>query len=159
MVIPQLTNQMVIKEKKCKCCGEKFKPRYKSTERFCSYQCANDDAKSKPPKQRVKIKPVSDKRKKQQKTYKVDRLEFLADPLNAICFVDGCNKKSNTIEHRMGRVGYADEWARINNVPLYLDKRYWAGCCLEHNLEFERNPELSRKYQLSKIHGGKKHRK
>jgi hypothetical protein len=56
----------------------------------------------------------------------------------------------------MGRKGFADDWARDNNIPLIIDERFFAPCCLEHNLEFERNPELSNKYQLSRIHGGKK---
>ena len=56
----------------------------------------------------------------------------------------------------MGRKGYADEWARENNIPLLIDKRYLAPCCNFHNLELENNPDLSKQYQLSKIHGGKK---
>ena len=59
----------------------------------------------------------------------------------------------------MGRVGYADDWARDNKISLYLDIRFWKPCCLAHNLELENNPELSKKYQLSKIHGGKKGQK
>jgi len=66
-------------------------------------------------------------------------------PKKRICFIDGCNKPSTTIEHRVGRWG-----------KNYLDTTTWAGCCLEHNLELENNAELSKKYQLSKIHGGKK---
>lgn len=150
---------MKIKPKKCKVCGNEFVPRFKTTERYCSYKCATMDVKEKPKAKRTPIKKVSKKRQAEQRTYKQDRIDFLNDPKNKICFIDGCTKPSTTIEHRMGRVGYADDWARENNVPLFLDKRYWAGCCHEHNLELERNPELSRKYQLSKIHGGKKQKK
>ena len=56
----------------------------------------------------------------------------------------------------MGRKGFADQWAKDNNISLYLDERFWKPCCLAHNLELENNPELSKKYQLSKIHHGKK---
>lgn len=56
----------------------------------------------------------------------------------------------------MGRIGYADDWAIENGITLFLDVRFWKPCCLEHNLELENNPELSKQYQLSKIHGGKK---
>lgn len=89
--------------------------------------------------------------------YSVLRIEFLGKKENKICFIDGCNKKANSVEHRKGRgQGYFDQWAEDNNICKTLDVRYWAACCVEHNLELENNPELSKKYQLSKIHGGKK---
>jgi hypothetical protein len=56
----------------------------------------------------------------------------------------------------MGRKGYADEWARENKIWLINDERFFEPCCWKHNGELENNPELSREYQLSKIHGGKK---
>ena len=90
------------------------------------------------------IPKVSKKRQIENAKYSVLRIEFLNKPENRICFIDGCNKPSTTIEHRAGR--------GIN----FLNTETWAGCCLEHNLELENNSELSKKYQLSKIHGGKK---
>lgn len=144
-------------EKKCKQCSGKFKPRYNTLEMFCSSKCAYEYKSSNYTKKPVKpIRKVSKRRQKDSKTYKDDRLEFLSLPENQICFISGCRKKANTIEHRKGRLGYADDWARENNIPLLLDVRFWAGCCNEHNLELETNPELSKKYQLSKIHKGKK---
>lgn len=104
----------------------------------------------KPPKKESK-KRIVEKAK-----YSVMRIEFLNKPENQICFIDGCNKKANTIEHIAGRKGFYDDWAKENNISLYLDVRFWRPCCLDHNLELENNPELSKKYQLSKIHGSKK---
>ena len=78
---------------------------------------------------------------------------------NLRCFIDDCNKRADTIEHTMGRKGFADDWAIENNVSLLLDVRFWKPCCNEHNLELERNPELSQKYQLSKITGKEKLKK
>jgi hypothetical protein len=150
---------MKVNSKPCMECKKKFTPKFRTTERHCSFECKSKTESRKESKPRLKIKPVSDKRKKLIPTYKKNRITFLEDPKNKICFVDGCGKESNTIEHRRGRVGYADDWARENNVPLYLDERFWAGCCLDHNLEFERDAEMSRKYQLSKTHGGKKEKK
>jgi len=139
---------------KCYVCKNKFIPKY-----FLQKHCDNDVCKSKwrelvleEKKQidnnfRSKSKPikkVSDKKSLQDIIYKSERIKFLALPENSICFIDGCNKKATTIEHRAGR--------GIN----YLNKETWAGCCLDHNLELENNPELSKKYQLSKIHGGAK---
>ena len=90
----------------------------------------------------TRIKPMSDKRKKENVIYLKERKKFLAE--NPTCFIEGCNKIADTIEHTQGR--------GIN----YLNVKTWKACCLEHNLELETNSELSKKYQLSKIHGGKK---
>lgn len=35
-----------------------------------------------------------------------------------------------TCHHMQGRVGYADEWARENDVPLLLDQRFWMPLCV-----------------------------
>lgn len=131
--------------KKCKVCRTEFKPRYSSVEMFCTPMCAHSYRKSKPQKKRKPIAKASKKRALQNREYSKNRKIFLAKPENQICFIDGCNKKANTIEHTKGRVGL-----------LLLDETYWKPCCLKHNLELENNPELSKKYQLSKIHGGKK---
>lgn len=80
-------------------------------------------------------------------------------PQNMICFIGGCGKRSTTIEHTKGRLGYADQWARDNDISLYLDVRFWKGCCFEHNNKLENDSELSYKYQLSKTHKGKKLKK
>ncbi len=139
---------------KCKICGNRFVATY-FLQKHCSKEVCQENwrnlfleekkqvdnafrSKSKP------IKKVSDKKALQDIIYKSERIKFLSLPENSICFIEGCNKKATTIEHRAGR--------GIN----YLKKETWAGCCLEHNLELENNPELSKKYQLSKIHGGSK---
>lgn len=153
--------------KTCKC-GNKFKL-YRTTQKFCSMDCERKFGKPKaikPPKSpdlRLKemkpfkpIKKVSDKRKIENAKYTVQRIQFLGKEENKICFVDDCNSIADTIEHQKGRKGFADDYARENNISLYLDERFWKPCCLFHNLEFERNPELSKKYQLSKLHNGKR---
>lgn len=144
------------KYKKCKNCGELFTPKYRTTERFCSYKCHTEDLKKKPVKKRTAINKVSKKRQSEMLKYKKQRLAFLSRPENQVCFIDGCNKKANTIEHTRGREGYADDFARENRITLYLDERFWKPCCLQHNLELENNPELSKAYQLSKLTGKKK---
>lgn len=109
-------------------------------------------------KEKVKkgIKKVSDKAKKENREYQKERIEFLSLPENKKCFVDGCKRSANTIEHQKGRKGFADKWARDNGITLKMDKRYWKPCCIQHNLEFENNSDLSKQYQLSKLHEGKK---
>lgn len=130
-------------------CGKEFK-QYNSLQKYCSSLCLKKYAKPK------RINKVSKKRQEDNEIYNVIRKEFLSKPYNQFCFIEGCNKQANTVEHSMGRVGYADTWARENGITLFLDVRFWKPCCLEHNLELENNPELSKKYQLSRIHGGKK---
>jgi hypothetical protein len=137
-----------MKPKKCrnKNCGKEFTPQFNSLEAFCSFPCAKEGREPDLKLKAVyKIPQVSKKRKVEQLQYQVLRTEFLSKPENKICFIEGCNRESNTIEHRAGRWG-----------KNYLDTTTWAGCCSEHNIELENNPELAKKYQLSKIHGGSK---
>lgn len=101
-----------------------------------------------PPKEQKKPKPipkVSEKRKVENREYTIKRLQFLAQPENQKCFIEGCNAKADTIEHTAGRWG-----------DNYLNTDTWKPCCNFHNLELERNSELSQKYQLSKITGKEK---
>lgn len=108
-----------------------------------------------PEKKRYIIPKVSEKRKALNPLYSAVRIEVLVEA-NFKCFIDECQNVANTCEHTMGRKGFADQWARDNDIPLLIDKRYLKACCLHHNGELENNPELSKQYQLSKIHGGKK---
>lgn len=130
-----------------------FTPKYRTTERYCSPICSYKDHVILPKKP---INKFSKKRKKENAQYLKKRKEFLSKPENRICYIGGCGEKADTIEHTKGRKGFADDWAKQNNISLYLDERFWEPCCNNHNLELEINPELSKKYQLSKIHDGKK---
>jgi len=145
---------------RCINCREKFTPKY-----FLQKHCENCKEaeieyqsgkmmKTTPPKK--PINKVSEKRKVENIIYTSNRIKFLMRPENKICFIDECKNKADTIEHSAGRLGFYDDWARDNNISLYLDQRFWKPCCHFHNLELERNSELSKKYQLSKIHGGEK---
>jgi hypothetical protein len=137
---------------------------YRTTDKYCSITCkkACETPKPKKPidfskaKPRSPINKVSKKQAVLNSKYSVDRIQFLSKPENKICCVEGCGKVADTVEHQKGRKGFADDYARENNIPLILDQRFWLPCCLEHNLEFENNPELSKQYQLSRIHGGEK---
>lgn len=123
---------------------------FNSLQKYCSASCQN---KYKNPK---RIKPISDKRTVENVIYNEQKEIFFANPKNQQCFIDGCYNPATTVEHSAGRKGYYDDWARENGISLFLDVRFWRPCCVEHNFELETNSELSKKYQLSKIHGGKK---
>ena len=98
------------------------------------------------------ISKVSEKRKALNPLYAAVRIEVLVEA-EFKCFIDGCQNVANTCEHTMGRKGFADQWARDNDIPLLNDRRYLRPCCMAHNGELETNPELSKKYQFSKISG------
>jgi len=149
---------MSFKLKLCadKDCNNEFK-QYNSLSKYCSPKCTNKNRK---PNLQLKpiykpIKKYSAKREKLNKVYEVVRIEVLSEA-KFVCFIDGCKNVANTIEHLMGRKGFADEWAKENNIPLLVDKRYLRACCFVHNGELETNPELSKQYQYSKISGKKK---
>lgn len=133
-------------------CNTKFK-QYNSLSKYCSPKCQNKNRKvNLKGKSLYQIPKVSKKQNELIKKYEKIRIEVLSEA-KFKCFIEGCTNVANTAEHRMGRKGYADEWARENNIPLMIDKRYLSACCLYHNLELENNSELSKKYQLSKITG------
>ncbi len=149
---------MALKPKKCKYPECELPDRMYTPTRcpdsgYCSPRCLN---RHKPPKPRQAIPKKSKKRIADDKVYNPARKKFIALPENHFCFIDGCNARATTIEHTRGRKGFADDWARDNNISLYIDVRFWKPCCSFHNPELERNSELSKKYQLSKIHGGRK---
>lgn len=136
-------------------CNKQFTP-FKFGQKHCSSKCFYEDKKQKDqqdqtePKKKVSaIRKVSKKREVINRQYTEIRREYLKT--HTVCFIDGCDKIATTIEHRAGRIGFADEFARLINIPLIIDTRFFAPCCLRHNLELENNPELSRMYQLSKI--------
>lgn len=143
-------------EKVCKLSGVVWK-QYNSLQKCQCEECKKIRAKPVELKGKplYRIPKVSGKRQKLIPVYEKVRIEVLTEA-KFKCFIEGCANVANTIEHQMGRRGYADDWARENNITLYVDKRFLKACCLHHNGELENNPELSKKYQLSKIHGRKK---
>ena len=142
-------------EKICKLSGVVWK-QYNS---FSKCQCEQCKAVQKKPQPKQKkfyrIPRQSEKRKALNPIYEKVRIEVLTEA-KFVCFIDGCKRTATTAEHTKGRKGFADQWARDNNIPLLVDKRFLKPCCWQHNGDLENNPELSKKYQLSKIHKGKK---
>lgn len=144
------------KEKICKLSGVVWK-QYNSLQKCPCDECKK---KRKKPNLQLKsiykpIKKVSDKRLELNKIYEKVRIEVLSEA-KFKCFIDGCTNVANTVEHLMKRKGFADEWAKENNIPLLIDKRYLRACCLVHNGQLETDPELSKKYQYSNVSGKKK---
>lgn len=58
-------------------------------------------------------------------------------------------QKATQCHHMQGRVGYADEWARENEVPLLLDKRFWLPTSDEGHRKITENPLWAWENQFS----------
>lgn len=58
-------------------------------------------------------------------------------------------KDAVDIHHRKGRVGFADDWARENNIPLLVDKRYWLAVSREGHTEIETHPKWAKENGFS----------
>jgi hypothetical protein len=68
-----------------------------------------------------KLKAKSDKLKKLELTYAKRAKEFIQGKMCAV-YPD---RRATEVHHMAGRVGFADDFARLNNTPLLLDERYW----------------------------------
>lgn len=117
---------MEVKQKKCKCCNSLFTP-YKSTDRYCSYNCANKDQKhtkqsekrSIATKKRTKIRINSTKREAEMSLYSKLRKIFLSKEENKYCPVAsrvfGKRILATETHHKAGRVGQL-----LNYQPMWL---------------------------------------
>ena len=132
--------EMEIKKKKCRAegCENYFTP-YRTTDKYCSYVCANKSSKAKPQK-RQRINPISKKRNRENSKYLTARKAFLLMPENKFCAVFP-NKLATEIHHKKGRVGYADKTARENKIPLISDVRYFLAVSRDGHDKIENNPK------------------
>jgi len=77
--------------------------------------------RQKPPKAQKLIAKVSGKQAKKVIDYSARKARFIKGKR---CKVYP-ELQAEDIHHMMGKVGYADEWARENDVTLLIDERYW----------------------------------
>lgn len=73
-------------------------------------------------------------------TYEKAREEFFSDPLNKFCRVFP-GKLATEVHHKKGRNGYADKWAKDNDIPLLIDKRYFLPVSRDGHNKIEKNPD------------------
>lgn len=135
--------------KKCKC-GNDFN-QYNSLTRYCSFKCSNLYGKPTNIKLKSLYKPIkrfSKKRQIQELQYQSDRIIFLSKPENKICPITG--QPTTEIHHVLKRRGFADEWARLNNIPLLLDQRFWLALSREAHEKVENNPKWAYEKGYSK---------
>lgn len=142
------------KERICKVSGEVWK-QYNSLQKcpcsLCKEERNNVKSGRLVTKIKKPIKKVTDKQKILNAKYSVLRIEFLGKPENKICPI---TKRGTTdVHHKMGRIGFADQWARENNIPLLIDTRFWVSLSREGHKYVEENPVWAKEngYSLSRL--------
>ena len=96
-----------------------------------------------PKKKARPIKKISSKRAYLLQAYKNTRASFLLHNPNCIVCK---NVKANTVHHSKGRehTKFADEWAKLTNIPLLVDIRHFKAMCLNCHIKVENNPKWAK---------------
>jgi hypothetical protein len=118
----------------CEDCGK----RCRAGSKKCA-SCETLDRKAsrlKMPDDQKPIAKVSDNQGKLLVRYQRKRKVFLRGKKCQCKFPHNCSTIL-TVHHMQGRVGYADEWARENEMPLLLDERFWLPACLDGHTYIE----------------------
>lgn len=133
------------KTRKCadKTCQNEFTP-YNSLQKYCSYTCIRKNEKKAGEGKKFGImrKPIRNRSQKGEaanREYLRIRAQFFMDPANRSCRVYP-GQRATDIHHKMGRQGYADEWARERGISLLVDTRFWLPVCREAHDQIEKNP-------------------
>lgn len=125
--------------KKCKQCGETFKP-FTTLQKYCSARCMKEDKGFKA------IKKVSAKRQTENEIYSQLRKVFLAKPENKFCPVikqlKNINVETTEVHHMRGRIG-----------KLLLDTKHWLAVSRDGHSYIEQNPEWAKEngYSLNRL--------
>lgn len=94
--------------------------------------------KEEKPVKRISVRSV--KRMAEERLYDKKKKEYLTEHIR--CEVKGCNRVSEQLHHRKGRIG-----------KLLYDERFFMAVCREHHTEIEVNPDAAKKngYSLSRL--------
>ncbi len=99
----------------------------------------------KPPKEKKEINKRSNKLTDIMQLYNQDREAFIRGKPCAK-FPD---EPATQVHHMMGKIGYADQWARENGIHLWLDKRFWLPVSQRGHDWIENHPEQAKEEGLS----------
>lgn len=124
---------------------------FNSLQPYCSSKCKIENTKKSKRKIYKAPRRVGKKQAVINSKYTVARLGFLGMNDNQICPIKGT--LTTDVHHKMGRVGFADEWARLNNIPLILDTRFWIALSREGHIQVEENPNWAKEngYSLNRL--------
>lgn len=85
-------------------------------------------------------------------TYEYVRNKYLSKPENKFCRIF-CGKLAVEVHHVARRVGYADQFARDNDIPLLIDVRYFMAVSREgHNWIHEDEVRAEKLGYIKRIH-------
>lgn len=121
--------------------------KFKTTDKYCSFECSRKCEK--PPKLKLtplnkskqkRIPKISQKRQIENAKYSVLRIEFLGKKENSICPIT--KQPTTDIHHMKGRVG-----------SLFLDTKYWVALSREGHKFVEENPIWAKEngYSLNRL--------
>lgn len=102
-------------------------------------------------KKKYRIKRFSEKREKEESIYKVEGPKFIEGKMCAVF----PNQPATQVHHKKGRRGYADQWARDNNITLLNDKRFWLAVSNDGHTMIENDPEWAYKKGYSLLRTAK----
>ena len=78
----------------------------------------------------VRIKQISKKQAKKIKEYSPIALKYkIENPICNIQIEGVCTFNTTDVHHIRGKVGFADQWAIDNNIPLLIDVRFFNSTC------------------------------
>lgn len=121
---------MQVKLKKCRECSTEFKP-FKTTDKYCSFECANLNKKVSPLKKKPKrIKPISDSMAEKLVKYREVRDKYMSE--HKTCEFENCYSDANDLHHIRGRGAYLS------------DTNYFMAICRGHHTWVHEHPEESR---------------
>ena len=106
-------------------------------EKYCK-ECWYKSNPPDKPKQKVPVKKISDKRKKEMSVYDKRRLAFLALHKWCQAALPECTKLATEVHHKKGRVG-----------DNYLDMTSWLAACHSCHHWIEHHPEKAKELGLS----------
>lgn len=111
----------------------------------------NAEKSPKEVKPRKPLPKISKKRAVENAKYTVSKIQFMSKPENKVCPVTG--QPTTDIHHKMGRVGFADSYARINNITLLLDTRFWLAVSRDGHRQIEESPIWAKEngYSLNRL--------
>ncbi len=91
------------------------------------------------------IPKVSDKMKKILQTYAKKKAKWIKGKKCAVF----PGQMATDIHHAMGRIGYADEAARLAEKPLLLDEDYWVAVSREGHRKITEDPKWASEHHFT----------
>jgi len=97
-----------------------------------------------------RIHSITKKQSKAISEYRILAKKYKKD--NPFCSVQRpeCTYKTEDIHHSKGKVGYADQWARDNEITLLVDVRHFVPACRFCHDYIELNPKWAYENGFSK---------